>query len=85
MERVGDDVRAVLRSGVAINSMPQAVEELVLNAVDAGATCVAVRVDIGAGRLQVIDNGSGISHQDLGHVAERYTELPNDILIDIYD
>ena len=46
-------VRARLRSGVAITSMAQCVEELVQNCIDAGATCVAVRVDVCRFKLQV--------------------------------
>ena len=46
-------VCARLRSGVAITSMAQCVEELVENCVDAGATCIAVRVDVSRFKLQV--------------------------------
>lgn len=46
-------VRARLRSGVAITSMAQCVEELVQNCIDASATCVAVRVDVCRFKLQV--------------------------------
>ena len=65
------DVRAALRSGVTICSFQQCVEELVLNAVDAGATCIAVRLDIEAGRVQVVDNGCGMTQEQLAIVAER--------------
>ena len=46
-------IRARLRSGVAITSMAQCVEELIENCIDAGATCVAVRVDISRFKVQV--------------------------------
>lgn len=65
-------VKAQLRSGIAICSLQQCVEELVLNSIDAGATCVAVKVDIEACKLQVVDNGSGIERQDLDRVGNRY-------------
>uniref|UniRef100_A0A673MBZ1 Uncharacterized protein n=1 Tax=Sinocyclocheilus rhinocerous TaxID=307959 RepID=A0A673MBZ1_9TELE len=39
-----------------IFSLQQCVEELILNSIDAGATCVAVKIDIEACKLQVIDN-----------------------------
>ena len=60
-----------LRSGVAITSFAQCVEELVLNCLDAGATCVAARVDLPLGKVQVVDNGNGLGKDDLICVAER--------------
>ena len=46
-------IRARLRSGIAITSMAQCVEELIENCIDAGATCVAVRVDVSRFKVQV--------------------------------
>ncbi|XP_028848391.1 DNA mismatch repair protein Mlh3-like isoform X1 [Denticeps clupeoides] len=66
------DVQARLRSGIAIFSLQQCVEELLLNSIDAGATCVAVKVDVEAGKVKVLDNGSGIDREDLGNVGKRY-------------
>ncbi|KAL0158224.1 hypothetical protein M9458_046300 [Cirrhinus mrigala] len=66
------DVQAQLRSGVTIFSLQQCVEELILNSIDAGATCVAVKVDIDACKLQVIDNGSGMCQEDMERVGLRY-------------
>ncbi|KAL3873908.1 hypothetical protein ACJMK2_036986 [Sinanodonta woodiana] len=65
-------VRAQLRSGVAITSPAQCVEELLLNALDAGATCVAVRLDFSCFKVQVVDNGKGMSTEDLEVLGERY-------------
>lgn len=67
-----EEVQARLRSGVAISSICQCVEELVLNSIDAEATCIAVRVDTEAGKVQVVDNGSGVSKDDLEKVGMRY-------------
>ena len=47
------EVQSCLRSGIATPSIAQCVEELVLNSVDAGATCVAVRVDVPNFKIQV--------------------------------
>ncbi|XP_075568187.1 DNA mismatch repair protein Mlh3 [Pelecanus crispus] len=67
-----EDVRARLRSGVTIHSLGQCVEELVLNSIDAKATCVAVRVDLEAFKIQVVDNGSGMGREDLNAMGKRY-------------
>ncbi|NWU97164.1 MLH3 protein, partial [Upupa epops] len=69
---LGEDVRARLRSGVTISSLGQCVEELVLNSIDAKATCVAVRVDLEAFKIQVVDNGSGMGREDLNAMGRRY-------------
>ncbi|XP_062325905.1 DNA mismatch repair protein Mlh3 isoform X1 [Osmerus eperlanus] len=66
------DVQCKLRSGVAICSLQQCVEELILNSIDAGATCVGVRVDMEAFKVQVIDNGSGMGIEDIEKVGNRY-------------
>ena len=71
MQQLALDVQAKLRSGVAITSFQQCVEELVLNSVDAKATCVAVRVDIVCGKIQVVDNGYGMAKEELALVADR--------------
>ena len=46
-------VRSRLRSGFAITSVSQCVGELVENSIDAGATCVAVRIDVVKFKVQV--------------------------------
>eukprot|EP00064_Thunnus_orientalis_P014806 superscaffoldBa00002634_g14853 len=66
------EVQGKLRSGVAIPSLQQCVEELILNGIDAGATCVGVRMDMEAFKLQVIDNGAGINAEDMECVGNRY-------------
>ncbi|BFZ12012.1 hypothetical protein BsWGS_15051 [Bradybaena similaris] len=67
------DVRARVRTGVALTSFAQAVEELVLNSIDAGASSVAVRVDLTCFRIQVVDNGKGISLDQFQLIGERYS------------
>ncbi|XP_075704858.1 DNA mismatch repair protein Mlh3-like [Rhinoderma darwinii] len=69
---LGEDVRCRLRSGVAVTSVAQCVEELLLNAADAQATCVAVRVDLEIFKVQVVDNGCGLGPEDMERVGLRY-------------
>ncbi|KAF4078596.1 hypothetical protein AMELA_G00200880 [Ameiurus melas] len=66
------EVQSQLRSGVAIFSLQQCAEELLLNSIDAGATCVAVKIDIEACKVQVIDNGSGMDRENMENVGIRY-------------
>ena len=49
-----ENVRCKLRSGVAIASVAQCVGELVENSIDAGAKCIAVRVDFNKYKIQVL-------------------------------
>lgn len=72
IKHLAEDVQARLRSGVTVTSMGQCVEELVLNSIDAKATCVAVRVDLEAFKIQVVDNGSGMGKEDLSKMGKRY-------------
>ncbi|XP_053339254.1 DNA mismatch repair protein Mlh3 isoform X1 [Clarias gariepinus] len=66
------EVQSLLRSGVAVFLLQQCVEELLLNSIDAGATCVAVKIDIDACKIQVIDNGSGMDRENMERVGTRY-------------
>lgn len=66
------EVQSKLRSGLAICSLGQCVEELVLNSVDAEARCVAVRVNLETFQVQVIDNGTGLGSDDLDKVGNQY-------------
>ncbi|XP_061552765.1 DNA mismatch repair protein Mlh3 isoform X2 [Phycodurus eques] len=69
---LSEEVRVKLRSGVGVPSLQQCVEELVLNSLDAGATCVGVRMDLEAFKVHVIDNGAGMSAEDMACVGNRY-------------
>ncbi|CAN7999536.1 unnamed protein product, partial [Ixodes hexagonus] len=67
------DVISKLRSGVAIVSIAHCMEELVFNALDAGATCIAVRLNLPYHKVQVVDNGHGMSREQLSACGERYS------------
>lgn len=66
------EVQGKLRSGVTIPSLQQCVEELILNSIDAEATCVGVRMDMEAFKVQVIDNGNGMDAGSMDCVGNRY-------------
>ena len=44
----------------------------VLNSIDAQARNIAVRIDLDLYKAEVIDNGIGISHEDLKLIGSRY-------------
>ena len=71
IQKLPVEVRSYLRSGVTVTSVTQCVEELLLNSVDAGATCVAVRVDLQSFKIHVVDNGSGIPQDQMKLLGER--------------
>ena len=64
---------AGLRSSTAITCLSQAVEELVANSIDAGATAIDVSVHVEEGFAAVSDNGRGMDASDLAVVGERYS------------
>lgn len=66
------EVQGQLRSGVTIPSLQQCVEELILNSIDAEATCVGVRMDMEAFKVQVLDNGTGMDADNLDRLGNRY-------------
>lgn len=72
IKRLPVEVQGKLRSGVTIPSLQQCVEELVLNSIDAEATCVGVRMDMEAFKVQVLDNGTGMDADSLERLGNRY-------------
>ncbi|GLH06915.1 Uncharacterized protein GBIM_12507 [Gryllus bimaculatus] len=71
VRRLPSEVCSLVRSGVVIPTPSQAAVELVLNSIDAGATSIAVRVDLRIFKIQVVDNGHGISSTDLEEIGKR--------------
>ena len=78
-----EEVRSLLRSGVAITNVTQCVEELVLNSIDAGASNITLRVDIPNLKIQVSDNGCGMTFGDLKLAGERYSSSKCHVLKDL--
>lgn len=62
----------LLRSSVTITSHAQAVEELVLNSVDAGATKIIIRLDATNFSITCEDNGNGIDSTSMELVGQPF-------------
>lgn len=65
------EIRSVVRSGIAITSISQCVEELVFNSIDAGARTVQVGVNPELFNVRVEDDGRGFREVDLEAVGAR--------------
>ncbi|XP_065169081.1 DNA mismatch repair protein Mlh3-like [Atheta coriaria] len=72
VKRLDNNVTANLRSGYSVNNIPRCVNELVLNSLDANSTHITVRVNLTTFRIQVVDDGEGITKTNLEHVGKRY-------------
>jgi len=64
-----DEVVSLIAAGEVIDSLAAAVRELVENGIDAGATRIAIALWPDQGRLQVADNGTGMTLSDLEQAA----------------
>ncbi|CAA7035665.1 unnamed protein product [Microthlaspi erraticum] len=67
-----EGVRHSMRSGIIMFDMARVVEELVFNSLDAGATKVSIFLGVVTCSLKVVDDGSGVSRDDLVLLGERY-------------
>lgn len=65
-------VQSKIRSSISISSYQQCVEELILNSLDSSANCIAVKLNVTNGFVQVVDNGSGIGYKSMRLLGERY-------------
>ncbi|XP_010446913.1 PREDICTED: DNA mismatch repair protein MLH3-like isoform X1 [Camelina sativa] len=67
-----EGVRHSMRSGIIMFDMSRVVEELVFNSLDAGATKVSIFVGVVSCSVKVVDDGSGVSRDDLVLLGEIY-------------
>ena len=75
-----------IAAGEVVERPASVVKELVENALDAGADQIVIDVvDGGRTMISVIDNGGGMSRDDLAHCIMRHatSKLPSDDLLDI--
>lgn len=71
------EVRAQIRSSIAITTLNDVVIELVKNALDAGSSNIRISLDIGKGACEVEDNGMGILAADFapdGGLGQQFCE-----------
>ena len=60
-----NDVVQLIAAGEVIDSLGAVVRELAENAIDAGATRIAIDINPRLWRIRVVDNGSGMELDDL--------------------
>ena len=73
IQRLPQDTINRFAAGEVVERRASAVKELVENAIDAGATQIDIRADLGGlSRILIEDNGSGMGPEDLQLAIERH-------------
>lgn len=79
ISRLDDEVSVHLRSHVVINSVESVVRELVVNALEAHCTSIAIKVDLDTLSVCCEDNGRGISRVNLATLDKRNYSSKNPV------
>lgn len=77
IERLPRPTALRLRSSVVVVSIPQVLNELAQNALDAGAARIECWLDMSRGNesIRVEDDGHGLGTKDLRYVGERHSRF----------
>lgn len=73
MKKLDESTIQKIRSDYTINSFHQAMEELILNSIDAKATKIEINFDLSQLELQVVDNGFGIEEKNIKSIGNRFS------------
>lgn len=67
-----ESIHRICNSQVIID-LSTAIKELVENSLDAGATCIEIKLkNFGADSIEVADNGSGVRASDYSSIAQKH-------------
>ncbi|KAL3287242.1 hypothetical protein HHI36_001718 [Cryptolaemus montrouzieri] len=72
IKSLSKDIISRLRSSYNVKNFTHCVTELVLNSLDAKSSAIAIRVNSVSFRIQVVDNGVGISQTNMERVGHKY-------------
>ncbi|MFN9068282.1 MAG: DNA mismatch repair endonuclease MutL, partial [Bdellovibrionales bacterium] len=84
IRRLSPEVRDQIAAGEVVERPAHLVKELIENSLDAGSSQIHVRVSQGGRSLYVVDNGKGISQEQLELALERFATSKINVTEDIW-
>ena len=83
---LSEEIANKIAAGEVVERPASIVKELLENSIDAGATDIRVELEKGGTQsIKVIDNGSGIEHEDVPLVFERHATSKIDKFEDVFN